>query len=668
MSFAEVCAGQLSQSPETQTAAPATALASTPSVQTGDKTANAPAPKNPAKNAPAAGASPVLAFLVPLPPLPLAIPVNTLTSSRAQPVESFLSVDSTNQAASGSNGNIQSTNLSAATTITTALTSENISGAGTTTPVPSLVPVAVPSLEAPAFTSAPAQIPWSLSSASGATPVSASNSSRPSSLIAPSLPPNGIGAQDPTFQSTPTDAPGDEASQEIVPATRTTFDLNAETPPWVTSTTAEVPSFIPDTHAPLPPIDAEQASLNQAPTAPVSPAVVQILAPPEAGSDNGIQAAVISSSQPEQAGPADQKGQPRSQMQPRSPFDPPTSHPSSVTGTSILGTSAAGTSVPGALPANSTVTATSLASHTALAGTQRFPSAAASPIPAHEISSATLATSVGATPPTLSTVQDNLNNAHQPANVSVSASGTEASAASAASSSPASSSKKDSGGQSSDPDQHKDSPNTVATAADSLPTIASPAFTLAAPSAQGSVPQPPSAPNAGSKANPQTSTGSSANAPRASLPVTADPLPTAGASPLQWAQIANKAGQAEMRIGLNTAEFGSVEVRTTVHASDVGVLIGSEKGDLRSLLTPELPGIANTLQQQDLRLAQVSFHQPGFDFAGNSSFSGGNSQPRSFSARPQPAVASSEASSASEPARPFEPTMSRRSSGLNILA
>ena len=111
------------------------------------------------------------------------------------------------------------------------------------------------------------------------------------------------------------------------------------------------------------------------------------------------------------------------------------------------------------------------------------------------------------------------------------------------------------------------------------------------------------------------------------------PLPaTATASPVQLAQMLTKASQAEMRIGLNTQAFGNVEVRTVVHATDVGVLIGSEKGDLRSLLTNDLPGIANTLQQQNLRLTQVSFQQQGFTASSDSS-SGGNAQPRSFATR-----------------------------------
>jgi hypothetical protein len=89
------------------------------------------------------------------------------------------------------------------------------------------------------------------------------------------------------------------------------------------------------------------------------------------------------------------------------------------------------------------------------------------------------------------------------------------------------------------------------------------------------------------------------------------------------AQMVAKAAQSEMRIGLNTSAFGNVEVRAVVHATDVGVLIGSEKGDLRSLLANELPGIANTLQQQNIRLNQVNF-QHGFSFSNQSSSDGGS--------------------------------------------
>jgi hypothetical protein len=146
----------------------------------------------------------------------------------------------------------------------------------------------------------------------------------------------------------------------------------------------------------------------------------------------------------------------------------------------------------------------------------------------------------------------------------------------------------------------------------------------------------------------------------------ANELPTApSAGPVQMAQLMNKAAQSEMRIWLNTSAFGSVEVRTIVHANEVGLLIGSERGDLRCLLANELPAIAHNLQQQDLRLNQVNFHQ-GFAFSNNTS-SRGDWQPRSFAPRP-----------AASPVPPVEPrggefteppeTSSGVRDGINLLA
>jgi hypothetical protein len=134
--------------------------------------------------------------------------------------------------------------------------------------------------------------------------------------------------------------------------------------------------------------------------------------------------------------------------------------------------------------------------------------------------------------------------------------------------------------------------------------------------------------------------------------------------PVQMAQIMSRAAQSEMRIGLNTSAFGNVEVRTVVHANEVGVLIGSEKGDLRSLLSNELPSIANTLQQQNLRLNQVSFHQQGFAFSSQTS-SGNHSQQRSFASRPVAITALPAAISNAESDDPASPARSR---GLSILA
>jgi flagellar hook-length control protein FliK len=133
----------------------------------------------------------------------------------------------------------------------------------------------------------------------------------------------------------------------------------------------------------------------------------------------------------------------------------------------------------------------------------------------------------------------------------------------------------------------------------------------------------PSAPTAGSQ--PQT-----APAPALAMPATAFPLPPepAALGSVQVAQLVSRLGQSEMRIGLNTSAFGSVEIRTTVRTSDVGLVIGSEKGDLRTLLANDMPAIASTLQQQNLRLNSVNFMQ-GFAFSNNAS-GGGDPQQRSF--------------------------------------
>jgi hypothetical protein len=129
----------------------------------------------------------------------------------------------------------------------------------------------------------------------------------------------------------------------------------------------------------------------------------------------------------------------------------------------------------------------------------------------------------------------------------------------------------------------------------------------------------------------------------------------------------NRAAQSEMRIGLNTSAFGSVEVRTVVHASDVGLVIGSEKGDLRSLLATELPGIASTLQQQNLRLQQVNFHQ-GFAFSGNLG-SGGDAQSRYLAplAKPSPSLFAEEVGENNDTVATREIPRPRET-GLSILA
>ncbi len=164
------------------------------------------------------------------------------------------------------------------------------------------------------------------------------------------------------------------------------------------------------------------------------------------------------------------------------------------------------------------------------------------------------------------------------------------------------------------------------------------------------------------------STGSETPTPGSApnLPASGEFPANASAGPVQLAQMTNTAAQSEMRIGLNTSAFGNVEVRTVVHANDVGIVIGSERGDLRSLISTELPAVANTLQQQNLRLNQVTFRQQGFAFSSQTS-SGRDSQPQASPSRPIAMASRGEISgveSGEREERPKQP----HSRGLSILA
>ncbi|MGO9165927.1 MAG: hypothetical protein ACLP56_03555 [Candidatus Sulfotelmatobacter sp.] len=181
--------------------------------------------------------------------------------------------------------------------------------------------------------------------------------------------------------------------------------------------------------------------------------------------------------------------------------------------------------------------------------------------------------------------------------------------------------------------------------ASNVPAVASQLPTAPPPLPSAAVAGPPSGgppPPADSLPQPGTPPGNAAGGAASVVPP-APPVPATLPGPVQVAQLVNRVGQSEMRIGMNTSAFGGVEVRTVVHASEVGMIIGSEKGDLRGLLANEMPAIANTLQQQNLRLNSVSFMQ-GSAFSNNASGGGASQQQRSFV--PAPAYANSAPSEA----------------------
>ena len=113
-----------------------------------------------------------------------------------------------------------------------------------------------------------------------------------------------------------------------------------------------------------------------------------------------------------------------------------------------------------------------------------------------------------------------------------------------------------------------------------------------------------------------TASGAPGNSPGVTLPgsakqpatsaAPAPPSPPAGGE-VQQARMVDRSGQAEMHIDLRSPAFGSVEVHTVVRQSQVGLTVGSEKGDLRWFLSPEIPALQSNLGQHQLQFEHIRF-------------------------------------------------------------
>ena len=131
---------------------------------------------------------------------------------------------------------------------------------------------------------------------------------------------------------------------------------------------------------------------------------------------------------------------------------------------------------------------------------------------------------------------------------------------------------------------------------------------------------------AGNQDSGSRSTPSAAPEPQPATTIPPTALPAVG--PVETARLVGDIAQSEMHIGLRTQAFGSVEVHTVVRDSQLGLTLGSERGDLRTLLAPEVSGLQTTFRQQDLRFDNIHFLET--NSGTTSGFSGGtDSQPRS---------------------------------------
>jgi hypothetical protein len=127
------------------------------------------------------------------------------------------------------------------------------------------------------------------------------------------------------------------------------------------------------------------------------------------------------------------------------------------------------------------------------------------------------------------------------------------------------------------------------------------------------------------RGQPETSSGSHANIHN--LEPASDPAEIPAYSPLNVTRIVERADSSEMHIGLRTLAFGSVEVHTVIRDSRVGLSLGSDRGDLRAMLAPDINGLQTILRQENLQLDTIQYtgHSANCDAGG-----GGSGNPHHF--------------------------------------
>lgn len=76
-------------------------------------------------------------------------------------------------------------------------------------------------------------------------------------------------------------------------------------------------------------------------------------------------------------------------------------------------------------------------------------------------------------------------------------------------------------------------------------------------------------------------------------------------SPIQVARLIERAGQTELRVGIQAGEFGNVDIRTSMARSQFSAEISVERGELGRVLSAELPALHNRLAEQRVPVSNI---------------------------------------------------------------
>ena len=108
-------------------------------------------------------------------------------------------------------------------------------------------------------------------------------------------------------------------------------------------------------------------------------------------------------------------------------------------------------------------------------------------------------------------------------------------------------------------------------------------------------------------------------------------LPTSTPSPVTTAKLVHDMSQSEFRVGMQSEEFGNIDIRTSVARHMFSAQISVEHSDVAKSMTADLPALYHKLADQQVPVASIVIQ--GQSFATSSGLAQDSQQPQTW--RPQ---------------------------------
>ena len=147
------------------------------------------------------------------------------------------------------------------------------------------------------------------------------------------------------------------------------------------------------------------------------------------------------------------------------------------------------------------------------------------------------------------------------------------------------------------------------------------------------------------------------------------PAESTAAAPalIQSARVLERMGQSEMRLGLNSGNFGAIELHTHVNQDQVGASIATSHAELRAAMMAEMPSLEHAIAQHQLKLDSFNLDSRTSAQNGGSGDAAGNQSPRGWT-RPGTEVSEFNDDMAAQESSLPQAWAAPHSSGLNVHA